>query len=156
MRRSDTSCKPSPTMATLRLLCRTAQSQFAQTQLTARWTMAQWWLSCIHKVARRILAPLGVRVAFQPNSTLKQLPVWPKNRIPSEKYRCGVPDPLCQLPYHVCELDRAAYKGALFGNGLWWLCQLSPSRACMGIPPTRGLGSCESCMQLHSKIAQCW
>ena len=62
-----------------------------------------------------------------------------------KEYWCGTPHPLHHLHMHchLCgpdscrwQLDQRMGKGAPLGSGLWRLCQLSLSRACLWIPPT--------------------
>ena len=56
------------------------------------------------EVVLRVLTPLGVRVSFHPNTTLRQLLVRPKDRIPTEE--------LAGVVYKVpCAGCRATYVG---------------------------------------------
>ena len=66
----------------------------------------------VPETVRRILAPLGVNVAFQPNSTLKRLLVRPKDRIPSEK-SSGV---VYQIPCASCPATYVGQTGWQLGQ----------------------------------------
>ena len=61
---------------------------------------------------RRILTPLGVRVSFRPNTTLRQLLVKPKDRVPMDK-RAAV---VYQIPCANCPAIYVGQTGRCLGK----------------------------------------
>ena len=103
----------------------------------------------LSEAVQRILAPLEVRVTFRPNTTLRQLLVRPKDRVPTEEL-AGV---VYQIP---CAASSATYvgqtgrclgkrvkehrKGVESGH----CAKLGTGQACMEPPQPRGLEKCQS------------
>ena len=59
----------------------------------------------LSEAVRRVLTPLGLRVSFRPNTTLKQLLVRPKDRTPTEELAgvvYQVPCASCPASYGTC------------------------------------------------------
>ena len=81
----------------------------------------------VSETVRRILAPLGVKVAFQPNSTLKQLLVRPKDRIPSDKSS----DVVYQIPCASCPATYVGQTGRQLGQQIKEHCREVDSGDCI-------------------------
>ena len=102
----------------------------------------QLWHSGMFKVSWklwdvRILTPLGMKVSFRPNMTLRNMLVWPKDCIPQEwDDRCHVPGTMCKLPCYLCGTSRQVpwptTPSTLTCSRIRWPCQLGTGRAYLG------------------------
>ena len=66
----------------------------------------------LSETVRRVLAPLGVRVTFHPNTILRQLLVRPKDRVPTEEL-AGV---VYQIPCAACSATYVGQTGRCLGK----------------------------------------
>ena len=70
------------------------------------------YVRSLSEAVRRVLTPLGLRVSFRPNTTLKQLLVRPKDQIPTEEL-AGV---VYQVPCAGCPASYVCQTGRCLGK----------------------------------------